>query len=112
MSEIGARLNHPLSQIDEGSVEEKWQDAVGQVLENIADVNTPADKARTITITCKVEPTKSRTGAHLQFKVDTKLAPPNPTETWMKIEHDEHGVLVGREPEQMNIHQATIEDAN
>ena len=64
-----------------GAVLERFHDALAQVVANVADPNTKADAARTITITVKFKPDDHRSMAAVGIEVATKLAPPAPLGT-------------------------------
>jgi hypothetical protein len=62
-----------------GALRERFEHALQQVLENIADPNTPADAVRAITIQIAFKPPKdSRERAAVKLQVTAKLAPRSP----------------------------------
>jgi len=68
-------------------LELEFQNALGEVLENIDDPNTQAEAARAITIKVNLKPFKERRDARLSFTVATSLAKPV---------HGEENVFIGR----------------
>ena len=65
-----------LAGLQDGAVEERFQVALGKVLDNIADPNTDAEKARRITITLTFAPDKERRHCALAIDVTEKLVGP------------------------------------
>ena len=63
-----------LSGLAQGAVEELWQAALAQVLENIDDPNTAADTKRKIGLEFVVEPDESRKSAKITFRSTVKVA--------------------------------------
>lgn len=64
-----------LLNICDGAIPEVFNRDLQEVLDNIADVNTPAETAREIILRVKIKPSKSREAAALTFDCKTKLAP-------------------------------------
>jgi hypothetical protein len=67
------RLN--LENICNGGVPEIFERELGEVLKNIADVNTDPEGTRKITFEFTFEPYKDRTGALIRFRCKSKLEP-------------------------------------
>jgi hypothetical protein len=65
-----------LAGLQEGAVEERFQVALGKVLDNIADPNTEPEKARRITLTFIFSPDKERRHCALAIDVSEKLVGP------------------------------------
>jgi len=63
-----------LSTLAQGAVEELWQTALAQVLENIDDPNTAADFKRKITLEFVIEPADDRRSAKVTFRSGVKTA--------------------------------------
>jgi hypothetical protein len=63
-----------LAGLASGAVEELWQAALAQVLENIDDPNTDADTKRKIALTFDIEPEESRKSAKITFRCAVKTA--------------------------------------
>ena len=61
---------------------------------NIADPNTKAEAARTITISLTIKPNAERDGAKVALSVVPKLAPNEPVETSVQIGFDENHKMV------------------
>jgi len=69
-------LGEPLgyANLGGGAAEEKFHDALKQVLDNILDPNTRPTTAREIILRVKIKPTEERTDADVLIACDTKLA--------------------------------------
>lgn len=64
-----------LENICNGGVPEIFERELGEVLENIADVNTEAEAPRKIIFEFTFEPYKDRSGALIRFRCKSKLTP-------------------------------------
>jgi hypothetical protein len=64
-----------LENICNGGVPEIFERELGDVLKNIADVNTDPEETRKITFEFIFEPTKDRSGAIVRFRCKSKVAP-------------------------------------
>jgi hypothetical protein len=64
-----------LDSICEGQVPSIFERELREVLDNIADVNTDAEKTRSITITFNIKPLGDRSGAVMSFNCKSKLIP-------------------------------------
>lgn len=64
-----------LSNLAGGALAERFADALQQVLENIQDPNTDAEKKRTITMQLVIAPDGDREVGSVVINVQTKLAP-------------------------------------
>ncbi len=64
-----------LENICNGGVPEVFERELGEVLKNIADVNTDPEEARKITFEFIFEPFKDRSGALVRFRCKSKVAP-------------------------------------
>ena len=85
-----------LSTLARGALEEQFQHAMGQVLANIEDPNTPAKKVRTITISIGIAPDETRKKCNFDFEVVPNLANIYGAGTVVALGRDK-GVLVARE---------------
>jgi hypothetical protein len=102
------RSNVTLSELKEGAVEEQFQRALGQVLDNIEDPNTDPKLKRVITIKVAFTPTPDRGMVMVDAQVTTKTSPARPVPTVLLLK-TEKGPLVGEEPIQEQIpYQADI----
>lgn len=90
--------NVTLSELKEGALEERWQQALKQVLVNVEDPNTSAEAVREIKITVKVKPTGDRSMVMIDAVVAAKLATAIPVATALILKHDEKGAVRGDEP--------------
>lgn len=75
-----------LSTIARGAVNEQFEYALNEVLENISDPNTNPASARTITIKLTFKPDMKRESAMVQCNVTNSLAPALPASTSIYIE--------------------------
>jgi hypothetical protein len=64
-----------LENICGGAPSELFDHELQQLLANIADINTDADKRRSITLKFDFKPLADRTGASISFSVNSKLVP-------------------------------------
>lgn len=87
-----------LATLGSGAASELFEAKMKEVLENIADVNTPWKTARTITLQVKVHPNEERDYATLEINVVAKLAAYKGYETHAHI-GQEAGELVAFEEE-------------
>ena len=62
-----------IGNICRGSVPEVFDRALSEVLKNVADINTPADASRKITLEFTFEPSNTREVGEIHFKCTTKL---------------------------------------
>lgn len=86
-----------LDQIAGGALAEKFNDEMAKVLENIYDPNTEAEKARTITISIKVQPDQDRDSAVLTINCVSKIVAPKAVATRVYIDKDDEGNVVASE---------------
>jgi hypothetical protein len=87
-----------LSTLGSGAASELFDAKMKEVLDNIADVNTPYKAARTIVLTVKIHPNEARDYATLEISADAKLAKYKGYETHAHI-GQEAGELVTFEEE-------------
>ena len=87
-----------LATLGSGAASELFDAKMKEVLDNIADVNTPWKGARTITIQVKIHPNEARDYATLEITADAKLAKYKCYETHAHI-GQEAGELVAFEEE-------------
>lgn len=64
-----------LATLSGGAVEERFQNALHEIVTNIADLNTDPKVMRSITIKVEFRPSPTRANAELSTSVTTKLAP-------------------------------------
>ncbi|AFG37649.1 hypothetical protein [Spirochaeta africana] len=77
-----------LQTINNGAILDLFSEELDALLENIADDNTDAEKARSITIKVTVKPTKDRAMAETKVEVNSKLAPLKPHESFVLLSSD------------------------
>lgn len=63
-----------LSGIAGGALEERWQLELERVLQNIADPNTDAKKARVITLKVTIKPTEERNVGDVTIEASSKVS--------------------------------------
>lgn len=61
-----------------GSVPEVFERTIGEVLKNIADINTPPKQKRQVVLKFTFEPSESREVGEVSFTCDAKLASVKP----------------------------------
>ncbi|HHQ6370587.1 TPA: hypothetical protein ACSSHN_001692 [Streptococcus agalactiae] len=88
---IGLDLSH----IAEGGLQEKLDNELEQVFDNILDLNTEAKAKRKITITLTMSSNEERTVVDTIMEVKSKLAPQNGVATT---------ILVGRDYDTGQVH--------
>lgn len=71
-----------------GAVEERFNDALQEVLQNIMDPNTAHANQRKITLEIKFKPNEDRDESDIDFQVKTALAPPKPLGSRLLIGKD------------------------
>lgn len=87
-----------LTNLGDGGALELFDVALQEVLKNIQDLNTPADAARSITLTVTFKPEKSRDLSKFKYKVVPKLAP---------IAEQEGRVFLAQQPDASGSYYAT-----
>ena len=80
-----------------GSVSERIDIELQKVLENIADPNTDAKKARKLQIVLTFKADEERDIANLSIQVKPTLIPAKQTETKILLDYDENGKATGAE---------------
>lgn len=77
MSKSKKLINFNLSTMSNGGVQEKFEQEMKKVTENIIDPNTDSKKKRTVTITLTYEPDEDRDIVSVHTEVKSKLVPQN-----------------------------------
>ncbi|GMQ58945.1 hypothetical protein AN1V17_33420 [Vallitalea sediminicola] len=106
-----------IAKMAQGALVEQFDVEFEKVLDNIADPNTAAEKARKITIEFSIKPSSSRRTANVSFQTKCTLIPAAKLKTEIAIGRDTDGKLVAEEftggiPGQMSINLDTKEDNN
>jgi len=96
---MGKNIRLNLSELSGGAVQEKIDSEVKKVLQNILDLNTDFDKARTVTVTISMKANEQRNSLTTDVSVKSKLAPQKSIATT---------VLVGREDNTGQIQAAEL----
>lgn len=65
-----------LSELMDGGVEERFNDALTKIWSNVYDPNTKPTQAREINLKIKVIPNERRDSCNFKVNVTTKMAPP------------------------------------
>lgn len=86
-----------LGTLAQGAVEERFNMALEEVLNNILDPNTTAKKARKIQLTVTLMPNENRQFTSVEFGVKTTLQSPKPVQTGLIIDMDGKGKAVAAE---------------
>ncbi len=76
-----------------GAVNERWQDALGELAQNVLDPNTDPTKARKITMTLTVKPNSARDGGEMSFDIRKSFAPPVPVRQTVFFDMDDAGTV-------------------
>lgn len=71
-----------------GALNERLNEEIGKVIANISDPNTPAEKARAITMKMTIKPNKQRNMADVFVATSSTLCAPTPIETGIYIGFD------------------------
>jgi hypothetical protein len=67
--------NLGLANLDRGGALEAFDHALGSVIANILDPNTPAEQAREIVLRVKIKPDENRDMGKITYQATSKLAP-------------------------------------
>ncbi len=78
----------------QGSIEEKADQEVARVIDNILDLTTKPDAKRKITITLELTPDPERKHILLTAQAKSTLAPAQPVSTSLLVTADGNGELV------------------
>lgn len=82
-----------LNNFAEGAVAERFNMELQNVLNNLADPNTDAKKARKLTLTLTIKGNEKRDIANVDIQTKISLVPAKPIETQMIIGHDGNKVV-------------------
>jgi hypothetical protein len=77
----------------QGAILERADYEMKNILENILDVNTKADKKRTLTITIDIIPDSERRNLRMLCTAKSKLEPTNPVATSLYVNNSEAGQI-------------------
>ena len=89
--------NFSIESLADGAIAEQVNVAIGKVLENIADLNTPYKIKRKLNIVLVFDADESREMSEVGVTINAKLAPATPTKTRILIDRDNKGKIVGAE---------------
>ncbi len=100
-------MEHPdlnIANIVKGAVPEVFDRALGEVLANMADPNTPYAGKRSIVLTFDFTPDKTRESARVQVKCATKLSGKEPDEGHVFIVRRQGKVTgIAHDPQQLSL---------
>lgn len=86
-----------LSDLMDGGVEERFNDALGKVWENVYDPNTEAKRAREVVLKVKIIPNERRDSCDFRVDVVPKLAPPVSLSQTVMLNIGSNGEIVATE---------------
>lgn len=78
-------INFNLSTMSNGGVQEKFEQELKKVTENILDPNTEAKKKRTVTITLTYQPNENRDAVSVYSEIKSKLVPQDGVSTTLLV---------------------------
>ena len=82
-----------LETIQNGAVVDMFNEELQKVMKNIADENTKPDAVRSITITVKIRPDKTRRSAATQVDCKITLSPVKPSDGFISLNQTKDGSL-------------------
>lgn len=80
-----------------GALMERADYELSRIVENIMDINTPATKARKLTVTIELRPDETRQMVVISATAKSTLAATTPIQSTFWVESDENGLPVMRE---------------
>lgn len=86
-----------LSELMDGGVEERFNDALRRIWENVFDPNTDPGKVRELDLKIKIKPTENRDACAFSVDVITKTAPPVPLTQTVMLQVRSDGTVVATE---------------
>ena len=81
----------------EGALAERMNQALGEVLENIADLNTDSNPKRKLTLEMTFTTDEDRELTNVEISSKVKLAPRSKVTTKIMIDRDLNGTVLGTE---------------
>lgn len=78
-------INFNLSTMSNGGVQEKFEQELKKITENILDPNTEAKKKRTVTITLTYQPNENRDAVSVYSEIKSKLVPQDGVSTTLLV---------------------------
>lgn len=99
-----------LDNLGMGALKEQFGVELQKVLDNIADPNTDAKKARKITIDVTIKPNEKRNIATMTLQARSSLVPSGAIETDIYIDRDKDGQVVAEELHGQVPGQTSIND--
>ena len=104
-----------IANLARGAVVEQFDYELQKTLDNIMDLNTDASKARKITISVSIKPSKNRNTATVAVQTKSTLVPVSPLETNIMMDRDSTGHIVAEEfgmnqvPGQVDMESLVVE---
>lgn len=105
--------NVTLGNLCGGAIEEVFQREWAQVLQNIGDLNTPAEAKRKVTLELTLKPFKDRSGAQVSFSCKSKTMPVEAVEGTIFLQRRGLSVVaVPHDPKQIRLFDPAAEPLN
>lgn len=98
-----------LETIQNGAVVDMFNEELQKVMKNIADENTKPDAVRSITITVKIKPDKTRRSAATQVDCKSTISPVKPSDGFIFLNQAKDGSFEAFEDD---YRQKELEDAD
>lgn len=76
-----------------GAVNERWQDALTELTQNVLDPNTDPKRARKIVLELTVKPNERRDGGEMAFNIKKSFAPPTAVTQTVFFGMDDKGMM-------------------
>lgn len=95
-----------------GAVQERFNEGLQEVLDNVIDPNTDPKKARKITLTVTIKPNEERDMGAIGFDVKTSLVQSKAIVSSIIIDRNNQGQAVAAEVKKTVPGQMSIEDYN
>lgn len=101
-----------LENICNGGVPEIFERELGEVMKNIADVNTDPEGTRKIVFEFTFEPYKDRSGTLIRFRCKSKLEPVEEVQGQAFITRTNSGIVaVAHDPKQARLFNPAAQEA-
>lgn len=89
----------------------RFNEALREVIENILDLDTPAEKTREVRLILKINPEQDRLKAHYQLIIDKKIAAPMKVESILFVTNKEgHPIVYEQDITQGKLFEAEKPD--
>lgn len=94
---MAERLIESLSDLMDGSVEERFNEELAKVWQNVYDPMTSPTKARTVTLKVKITPNERRDSCDFRVSVNSSLAPHEDLTQTVMLEYKADGTVTATE---------------